>query len=296
MKVISPAVITDAMLISSTAPETDYAVWSAVTAYSVGNRVIRTSTHRIYERVVAGTTTTAPEVDLVNWIDVAPTNRWACFDSQVNTATTVASPLTVVLAPGYINSLAVLGMAGTSLAVTVTDGAGGATVYSATVTLDGTIIADWYQYVWEAFDPLTEVVFTDIPPYINARVTVSITGSTVACAVLVVGTVYTLGDTKLGARLGIIDYSRKDTDAFGTVTFVRRAFSKRLTTDLVLASGQLNKVSRVLEALRAMPCVWIGSEDATFQALIVYGFYRDFGLTISYPTYTLCNLEIEGLT
>ena len=54
MKVIKPVAVTDAVLISSTAPETDYSAWAAGTAYSVGNLVIRTSTHRIYERLIAG--------------------------------------------------------------------------------------------------------------------------------------------------------------------------------------------------------------------------------------------------
>ena len=121
MKVIKPVTVTDAVLISSTAPETDYAAWAAGTAYSVGNRVIRTSTHRIYERMVAGTTATAPELDSVNWIDIAPTNRWAMFDGEVSTQTALASPLTVVIKPGLVNGLALFGLAGTTLVVTVRD-------------------------------------------------------------------------------------------------------------------------------------------------------------------------------
>ena len=43
MRYIVPTTITDAMLISSSVAEADYAAWNAATAYTVGNRVIRTS-------------------------------------------------------------------------------------------------------------------------------------------------------------------------------------------------------------------------------------------------------------
>ena len=90
-------------------------------------------------------------------------------------------------------------------------------------------------------------VLADLPAYADARITASITGITaVACSTLVVGTAYTLGDTRYGAKLNIIDYSRKETDAFGVTTFVRRAFSKRITATLRLPTGQINKIQQVL--------------------------------------------------
>ena len=49
LKVIPPVTITDSILLSSSVPETDYAAWNSGTTYSIGNRVILTSTHKIYE-------------------------------------------------------------------------------------------------------------------------------------------------------------------------------------------------------------------------------------------------------
>ena len=53
MRLIRPTTLTDAMLTSSTAPETDYPAWSSATAYAVGARVILTATHRRYEALAA---------------------------------------------------------------------------------------------------------------------------------------------------------------------------------------------------------------------------------------------------
>ena len=297
MKVIKPVTVTDAVLISSTAPETDHAAWAAGTAYSVGNRVIRTSTHRIYERLIAGTTATLPELDAVNWIDIAPTNRWAMFDSEVSTQTALASPLTVVIKPGFVNGIALFGLVGDSLTVTVRDSLAGSVVYSRTLALDGTILADWYQYFFEPYVQRADVVLTDLPPYGDAHITLTLTGSgTVKCGIVALGTVYTLGDTQQGASVSIVDYSRKETDAFGVTSFVQRAYSKRMSVNLLLANAQLNKTQRVLADLRASPAAWVGTDAPGYEPLTVYGFYKDFSIDIAYPQLSYCSLEIEGLT
>ncbi len=296
MKVVKPTTLTAAMLVSTDAAET-YSAWNAATAYVLDDIVLRTTTERLYQRLVAGTTATAPESDTVNWLDIAPSNKWAMFDGEISTATTKSTSLTVVLKPGYVNSLALFGLVGSNLAVTVRDALAGNIVYTLSQDLDGTIIADWYQYFFEPVVQLAEVVLTDLPPYGDAHITVALTGTgTVECGICLVGTFYTLGDTQYGASVGIIDYSRKVTDEFGVTTFVRRAYSKRMSAKLMLDNVQMNKVQRVLADLRATPCAWIGADDVTYAPLVVYGFYKDFSIEVAYPTASYCSLEVEGLT
>lgn len=296
MKVIKPVTINAAVLVSSTAAEV-YAEYDPEETYDeLGERVTLASTGRIYECVQAPSTGNAPDISPLWWAIAGPTNRAAMFDDEVSTQTVQASPLTAVLKPGYVNSLALFGLEGASLDVTVRNGLDGPVVYSREVSLDGTIIADWYQYFFEPSVQLGEVVLTDIPPYGDAHITVTLSGpDEVNCGSLILGTVYPLGDTQYGASAGIIDYSRKDTSATGTTTFVRRRYSKRMSAPLMLLNTQLNKVQRVLADLRATPCAWIGTDAPGFEPLTVFGFYRDFSIDVAYPTHSLCNLEIEGL-
>jgi hypothetical protein len=297
MKVVKPIAVTAAMLVSTTATET-YAAWSAATAYAVDDKVLLVSTQRIYQRLVAGTTATSPELDPANWIDIGPTNQWAMFDREISTTTSSASPLTVVLKPGYVNSLALYGLVGNTLTVTVRDGLSGPVGYGPRVIgLDGTVVTDWYQYFFEPSVQLAEVALTDLVPYQDAHITFTLDGTgTVECGVCLAGTVYTLGDTEYGATVSITDYSRKETDAFGVTTFVQRAYSKRVSARMMLATAQINKVQRVLADLRATPCAWIGTDESGFEPLTVYGFYRDFSIDVAYATQSYCSLEIEGLT
>jgi hypothetical protein len=295
MKVVKPTPITDMILISSNAPEADYAAYADSTDYLVGVRCIYA--HQTWESVQTPNVGNLPGTDALYWGTIGPTNRWAMFDSEISTQTALASPLTVVIKPSYANSLALFGLEGNAVIITVRDGLTGPIVYSKTISLDGTIIADWYQYFFEPSVQLAEVVLTDLPPYGNAHITVEISGSgTVKCGDLTVGTMYMLGDTQFGASAGIVDYSRKDTSATGVTTLNKRGYSKRMSAQAMLDTAQINKVQRVLASLRATPCAWIGTDVAGYEPLIVFGFYRDFSIDIAYPTVSYCNLEIEGLT
>jgi hypothetical protein len=294
MKVINPLTITSGMVTSTTATNVD-ADYVPATAYALNNRC--TYNNVIYQCIQGPATGQQPNISPLYWVAQGPSNKWAMFDDQISTLTTASLSLTTVLEPGICNAIAFQGLLGTTLELTLQDGSGGSTIYSKTVSLDGSIISDWYQYFYEAAVQLAEVALTDIPPCTNAYMTTVITGGgTVAVGVVTVGTQYVLGDTQAGANVSIIDYSVKQTDAFGVTSFVRRAYSKRMSASLVLSNAQINKVQRVLAELRAKPAVWIGSEAPNFQPLIIFGFYRDFTIDIAYAHTSYCSLEIEGLT
>lgn len=297
MKVIKPTTMTSGALVSTTATETVLA-WNSATSYALNDRALLTSTNLIYACIQTPCVNKDPATQPLYWSTVGPTNKWAMFDSQVSTATTATTTLTVVLDTGFVNSLAMVGLVGSSVTVSATDGAAGPTVYSTTVALDGAIILDWYQYFFEPFNTLSEIALTNIPTYTALRITATITGSSVAVGNLIFGTSYDLGMTEASPNIGIIDYSRKDTNSTtGVTTFAVRSYSKRMSVRSMIDTASLNKVQRVLTDVRATPCMWIGSDDTTTYApLAIYGFYRDFSIDIAYATKCFCSLEIEGLT
>ena len=297
MRLIRPTTLTDAMLTSSTAPETDYPAWSSVTAYTVGARVILTATHRRYE-ALAASTNVSPSTDPTKWLDLGPTNRWAMFDARVGTATSRAASLQVGLAPGAIDALALIDTEAESATVTLT--AGGVQVYSRSQTFNvgGVAIDNWFSWFFEPLGQKTSMLFLDLPVYAAGQLSVTLTrdnpADSVSCGTLLVGRQLSLGDTEHGADIGIIDYSRKETDQFGVTSVVERAFAKRMTAKVVLSTDAIDDIHRSLAALRATPVLWIGSES--FESLTVYGFYKEFSIDIAYPTVSYCSLTIEGLT
>jgi hypothetical protein len=309
VKIIKPTPITDARFISSTIPEpynpgspTLEIVWNASGFYAEGDRRIRTETHRIYRCKKTHTgITIPPELDEEHWDDVAPTNRWAMFDNVINTQSTDLNSITVSIAPGIINGLALIELVGEEVTVTMREGVGspsGPVVYTRTVDLDISDVYDWYTYFFEPFTQRKSVVLLDLPPYLNNEVTVTITGpQTVAIGGLIVGVVYTFGSTQYNATAGIRDYSRKVTDEeTGVVSLEQRRFSKRLKAKLKVPAGAVNALQDILINLRATPTVWVGDDTGEYEALTVFGFYRDFELDVAYPTFSFYTLDIEGMT
>lgn len=296
MKVIAPVAFDAAThLVSSTAVET-YATYNPATTYAKDD-FVDYGTH-IYQSLVNTNTGNQPDISPTFWVLIGPDNTHSMFDDQISTPTVSATPLEVVLDTGLCNALALFGLVGNQVDITITDGAAGPTVYSETISLDGTFIFDWYQYFFEPYVQIEEIVLTDLPPYASARLTMELTGSgNVQVGQFVWGTQYELGDPEYGASVGIIDYSRKETDEFGVTTFVQRAFSKRMTARLMLDTVQISRVQQVLSRIRATPAVWVGvPDDSTYNPLTVYGFFRDFSIEVAYPTKSYCSLEIEGLT
>ena len=297
MKLIRPTTLTDAMLTSSTAPENDYAVWGSGTAYAVGSRVILTSTHRKYEALAASTGVN-PASDPTKWLDLGPTNRWAMFDARVGTATTRAGSLQVVLAPGAADGLALIDIEAESASVTLT--VSGNQIYSRTQSLNigGNAIDTWFAWFFEPLGKKTGLLFLDVPVYEAGVLTVTLTrdnpADAVKCGTLLVGRQFDIGDTEHGVDLGIIDFSRKETDQFGVTSVVERAFAKRMSARVVMQTDALDDVHRTLASIRATPVLWIGSES--FESLTVFGFYKEFSIDLAYPTVSYCSLTIEGLT
>lgn len=299
LRIIKPIAIGGAQLVSSTVPEDDYAAWDAATAYSIGDRVIRAATHRIYQRVVAGTTATAPELDPANWLDIGATNRWRMFDETISSQTTSAGDIVIVLAPGSVfNGVAVLNVMATSVRIRVIDSVDGV-VYEETTAMSSPISSSSY-WVWcfETPSLRTKMVADDLPSYgrtAQIEITLGATAAGAACGICVVGVLRQIGDfgIRAGAQVGITDYSRKEKNEFGQIQIVERSWSDRSSFSMLIPNRQLDSTKNLFAAIRATPVVWIASRD--FDALVLYGIYKDFSAVIAYPEDSECNLEIEGL-
>lgn len=299
MIVIRPVTVTDSILTASNVPETDYTAWNAATNYNVGDYCIRTTatTHKVYKCLVAGVNATAPESNTTKWLEYSPTNRWACFDQRTGTQTQQATSITYTLTPGVaVSAIAFINLFAASVRIVLTDPVDGVVYDTTTSATVSSLIGDWDSYFFDSVTRKTDLVVQDIPSYPAATVDITIThtGSTAKVGVIALGRAIELGGAEYGASFGITDYSRKAADEFGGYTIVQRAFAKRAQFNIKVEKDIVDSVAALLTELRATPCVWVGHVD--YQGTIIYGFYKDFDIVISYPTWNDCKLEIEGLT
>lgn len=301
--VIVPTVITDAMLVSCTTaePAAGEALWNAATNYTVGTVVARTTTHHLYENLIAGVDATLPEVAALaipkRWLDLGATNRWSQFDKKIGTATTSTGDLTTVVKPGSAEGLALLDLVGRTANVSVKSSSGGTVVYDRTIDLDGTIVESVYDWMYSDFVQKRNVMLTDLPgQYPNAEITVTIHSTTgAAVGVIAVGRTLTIGVTEYGAGAGIINFGKVADDGFGSRTWIEGEWANRVTLPLIANISDFNRIHRQLADLRSTPCIYIGSSLDDMEPLVCYGVYRDLYITVpNFPTISL-NLEIDGM-
>lgn len=297
MKVLAPISVTDSMLTSSTVTETDHAEWAAGTAYTAGQKVIRLTTHRIYEALTS-TTGDTPETSPTKWLDLGATNRWKAFDQKIGTSTTATGSIQWVFEPGQtLWSIGLLELVAESVRVQVSDAIDGV-VYDRTQRLTGDMSsADWFTYFFEPVRRKSFALFDDLPSYRNPTITITVSGlagEEVGCGVCLLGQRHDFADAvRCGASAGIVDYSKKTVDDFGNIQVTERAFSKRASWQFLVANSDIDKMQSTLASLRATPALYVGSDR--FDATLVYGFYRDFDINIEYYTHSECTIELEGL-
>ena len=302
--VIVPVAITDAMLVSCTTaePATGETLWNAATSYTVGQVAARTTTHHLYENLIAGVNATLPENATTGatprWLDLGATNRWSQFDQKIGTVTTSTTNLTTVLLPGSAEGLALLDLIGTTATVSVKSATAGSVVYTRTIDLDGSIVESVYDWMFGERIQKRNVILTDLPgqyPSMELTVTVSST-SGAAIGVLAVGRVFTIGITEYGAGAGIINFGKVTDDGFGNRTWIAGDWANRVTLPLVANTADFNRIHRQLAAVRSTPCIYIGSDLDSMEPLVCYGVFRDLYITVpNYPSIAM-NLEIDGMS
>ena len=147
----------------------------------------------------------------------------------------------------------------------------------------------------EPIERISDIHISGMPLYGNPQISVTITdtGGTAKCGALVIGQTKEVGATQYGAQIGIIDYSRKETDEFGNTTIVVRDFSKRATFTVIVDKTKVDALDKLLASYRAIPIVYIGS--SLYGSMIVFGGYKDWTITVSLANHSYLNIEIEGL-
>lgn len=254
------------------------------------------SIHFVFESLKDNNIGKVPLNSPVDWLRVSSTNRWKMFDISVSSRTSNLDNITVVLdVVGRVNSVALLNLSANSVRVIMTDDVEGV-VYDQTEDLLSTLgITNWYAWYFNPIVRLRDILFTDLPTYSDAEITVIIedTGSMAEIGALVTGNFTDFGATQYGMQVGIIDFSVKQRDSFGNTTVVERGFSRRTDINVWVENTFVDEIVNILSELRATPAVYEGSNQ--FGSSLVYGFYRDFDVVVEMPSNSLLDITIEGL-
>lgn len=303
--ILVPVSITDAMLSSSsvTEPAPGETAWVSGGTYAVGDKRIRTTTHRVYSCILAHSgVATLPENDFTRWKDIGPTLRWAMLDNSVSTQTTSTTSMTVVLRPGFFNAVSIYKLTGASLAVSVKDAPGGSVIFSYSTDLYEPFI-DWYEWLFSPYKPLTKVMLRDILPYPDAELTITVTAATgeeVGIGMVCLGDMRPLSvsgeisGAQYGARVEPVDYSYINTDQYGETRIVKRRAASDLNVNVFIPQADADYATSVLQEVLATPASFISVDAAGYAGLNVFGLISG-SVEYSSPAHAIASIKVKGL-
>ncbi|UCV00301.1 hypothetical protein [Acidovorax radicis] len=280
---IDPIVITDAQVLSGTSlAEDPTSAWAAGT-FAIGDERHVVSTHRVYRDAVGGASSASPETDPTRWKDMRPTNKWAPFDEYTDTAAeTTAANIVYVLASRFVNSIALYGLDGAGVAVTVKDAPGGTQIYRYPASGFSQLkraAKGYWDYAYGERRKRTSLVLRDLPIRPNAEITieVSATGSQRrAVGMIVRGKWRSLVGVGFGgvledAEVNPKTYTYRETQADGRQRLVVRGSSKDLRFSIVMDRENADQAAQAMEDLLSRPVAWVVSTKPGFAGLTAFG-------------------------
>jgi hypothetical protein len=294
MRAINPLTINTDTLIASDVPDTDFTVWAAGT-YSAG-------VERQYDLVAyraLTTTTDRPDVgaaaDPATWLRLGYINRWKMFNDGSDSKTSQLDLIEVDLQfTALVNSVALFGLVGTDVTVTMTDYTEGQ-VYQRTQDIIDIGVVNWYDYFFADYEFRENLLFDDLPAYIGADIKIEIdaeTSSTAACGRVICGALRDIGITEYNSSVSSINYGKRSRDGFGNLTLQPQRIVRLVDFSVRIPTGIVSTVARTLDNLADIPTAFIG--DATIDATVIFGVYRDFRINFSNPALSDASIEVEG--
>lgn len=303
-QVVESKAIAEADILDTDVDATTLDAWSALGIYSVSDQVydLVDGLKIGFTRTAGGGTNPRPSEDVGTndegqgtvWRYDGPTQRSAPFDNVIGTSTSQADQIYFKLAPGLVDTIWLLDMAGSNVNVRMTNAA--VEIYNRDIPLSAAVILSWGDYFYAPFLRRKNVVLSDIPQgYPGAEVEVTLTGSgTVSIGVIGMGQRNYIGLTLEGLEVSINDYTKKP--APGAIQrLVPGKFSKRVSLTTWPRDVDAALIYDLLEGLLSKPALWIaapGVEELTHGT--AFGYFKDMKMRRVGWNDTQLDLSIEG--
>lgn len=281
-------------------PGTDPAAWSSSATYALNATVSHDNSTWLSLQGSNLNKVPGAAGSATWWVRTGPTNAAAMFDGAVNTATrSAAGGIAVALQLTTAVDTLVL-LEATCVSATVSVVVDGQALYSQTKVMNQGVGGSWWSWLFaDRTSAYTgNLVFAGLPPVAGAFILVDIApvGSEASVGLMLLGRGTELGVIEAGATAGVIDYSTKTTDAYGTTTLAPGAYANRPTYPVLVPTRDLQRVRRHLISIRGTTRFFYGSDgDDQYDLLNCYGWLRDHRFSTDLRDFARANLEVEGL-
>lgn len=171
----------------------------------------------------------------------------------------------------------------------------GIIVYDRTIPVVDIGVEDWWEFFFLDYDVNDLAYFNDLPAIAGANIRIIITGAggeqEAEVGRVIMGLESEVGVTVEGVQSRLMDFSKKERDAFGNLTLVPRRTIRLVDYDFRVEPALVNSVQRRFGELAARPTLYIG--EPTMPETFVFGVFDQFSVIINGHTITECSASIE---
>jgi hypothetical protein len=298
MKVLLPKIMNFESLVSTDVADDAAAEWASGTTYAQGDTVKlsyaengtdRVAPVKLFVSLADANTGNYPGTDAENWIEVSAVNRWKLFDIYAITQTEKAGSMTFRIDTSKCDTIAFINAEAADVSITMYDSED-AVVHNEEDEFPNSAvnITNWLDYFYEEFVYSHDVVYT-LPVYLVSETEFTLTKTGL------IGKMFELGTTQYEPKVGINDYSRVETNAYGYDYLSPGNYAKRLEFEVLVRNSDLGMVYSLLSALRAIPTLWEANNGTGHDTLTIYGYVKTWDLLLEGPIRSRLSIEIKGL-
>ncbi|WP_041447068.1 hypothetical protein [Thiocystis violascens] len=102
-----------------------------------------------------------------------------------------------------------------------------------------------------------------------------------------------IGECLYGTEISIVDYSRKDRDAFGNITLIPRGYTDVVRYRVAIRTADAAQVRNLLASKRAVSAAYVGHAD--HAVVNVTGYLTSFRIPLDNWNVSVITIEVEGV-
>ncbi|CAH9016327.1 hypothetical protein VP381E491_P0047 [Vibrio phage 381E49-1] len=268
-------------------------------AYDVGERVILSSEHLVYQCLVSTRRNPkdgATEDATATWIEVGPTNKWAMFDELQSTKTKSPGDFSITLsASTFANVIAFLGISGvTSIDIDVKNSDGDVIYDKSVIANDFSSIYDHYTYAFYQISMLDKIVVDDLPLSTSSEIKVTFKGSNIEIGEVAFGFAIGIGDLVAeNTKSDRFRYREQEYNEFGYPTGPKPIVVELNTYDVLVPKLNNQSIQRLLDSITGKNTLWVGDIGGG-QNLLTYGFFERSPIPYSMPNHINYQISVRA--
>jgi len=232
----------------------------------------------------------------LSWMKISRTNKYKMFDDLLSTTTSFKDKLIYEFLVDDIDTVCFFGLVAQNVKIELYSY--DELVYTKEESTYMRYVSNWWEWSVQKAKQKNIIYFNEIPSFYNAKLKVTIdnNGSFASCSHLVFGKSLDFGFTLTNPKptSSIRNLVSKNKQKDGSVRIEASKTYKRVVLNVLIDVLRIDEFAQFLEKHSLEPMLFISERQDNLEALIVFGFFKDFEQAIGL-NFSEFQIEIEGI-